>query len=175
MKITRRTAYAIGAGVTVLAAGGGYYLYQSQTQKDMEGVYLTAPDFTLPTQDGTPIVLSEVRGDIRIINFWASWNPYSKDELVALVRLKQAHGDDVEIIALNRDTNPHDGYAFLQSIGLSQELTFVFDEQDGYFDQVHGFAAPETLFLDKKGNIIMQQHGPMTYEEMDAQVARMKE
>jgi thiol-disulfide isomerase/thioredoxin len=175
MRISRRTVLFVSAGLLLATAGGMYYLYNMKHITAPREVYVVAPEFSLPNSAGELVTLSDVKGTVRVVNFWASWSPYSRDELQAFVRLKQVYKDDLTIIALDRDTNPNVGRAYVNSLGLSDQLLFVFDQQDGYFKKVQGFAVPETLFLDKEGNIRVHVHGPMTYEEMEMNVKKILE
>lgn len=170
MNIPRRAVMVLSTVLVLTIAGGMYYVYRTKEEAVPHEVYLVAPDFSLPSSDGTRVNLSDVEGTVRIVNFWASWSPYSKDELAAFARLKQAYKDDLTIIALDRDTNPNEGRAFADSLGLAGDMLFVFDQEDGYFKKVKGFAVPETLFIDQEGNIRAHIHGPMTYEEMELQL-----
>lgn len=148
-----------------------YFFSSRSTEKDIsEEARIPAPEFSLPDADGKNISLESLEGEVKVLNFWASWSPYSRDELVALTKLKEEYGDRVAVVALNRDVNSVDGKAFLSSLGLGDTLLFAYDSNDEYFKKVQGFAMPETLFLDAEGNIIFQQHGPMSFEEMKAQV-----
>jgi thiol-disulfide isomerase/thioredoxin len=133
------------------------------------------PDFSYPDESGRPVVLSQIRADVRVVNFWASWSPYSKDELPALVALKREFGDRVAVIALNRDTYSADGRAFLESLGLEDELVFAYDQDDSYFVSVGGYNMPETIFLGEDEEVLHHVHGPMTLDAMRTQVTRLLE
>jgi len=125
------------------------------------------PEVTLPDVHGIPVTLSSVQADVRVVNFWASWSPYSRDELPALARIKKKFGDRVAVLAVNRDTNPNDGKAFYSSLGLGDDVVAVFDQADTYFKEVGGYNMPETLFVDREGGILLHTHGPMTEKEID--------
>lgn len=155
----------------LVCAGVYFFLVRPELLKNKgdEG-FVKAPAFSLPDTSGNPVSLSDMQGKVTVVNFWASWSPYSKDELSSLIRLKKEFGDDVSIVALNRDSNPNEGKAYLASLQLNQELIYVYDRNDDYFKKVQGFAVPETLFLIGNEDIYFQKHGPMTYDEMKEQI-----
>lgn len=155
----------IGIGATMYFFSG-----KDSSKEDTGEALVSAPDFSLPDASGKNFSLESLKADVKIINFWASWSPYSKDELTSLSRLQEEYEGKVSIAALNRDTDPSDGRAFLKTLGLGTTVLFVYDKEDEYFKKVQGFAMPETLFLDADGNILAHQHGPMTYDEMRAQI-----
>ncbi len=149
-----------------------FYVSHKHNNVSEENIKTTeiAPEFNLPDAIGNNISLSEVEGKLKIINFWASWSPYSKDELSALVQLKKEYGKDLAIVALNRDVNPAEGEVFLESLKLDNVIVFIYDKNDVYFKKVGGYAMPETLFLDRDSSILMHKHGPMSYDEMNVQI-----
>jgi thiol-disulfide isomerase/thioredoxin len=172
----RRSTLILSVALTVLLVCLAIFVFvirPSFLHKDEGEKYTKAPDFSLPDASGNMVSLSDVEGKVTIVNFWASWSPYSKDELGALVRLKREYGSDVAIVALNRDVNPADGRAYLESLQLGEELLFVYDSDDAYFKKVSGFAVPETLFLKENKDIFYHKHGPMTYDEMKVHVETM--
>ena len=174
----KRTVRAATVSLALLAlvAGGAYVYRLTQSTcciSGEHGDYLIVPDFTLPDREGVPITLSKVRAPVRIVNFWASWSPYSHDELLTLARLKDVYGSDVEVLAIDRDTNENDGRSYLNMLGIVDKVTFVFDANDTYFKQVGGFNMPETMFINERGEIVAHTHGPMRYEEVEVQVRQL--
>jgi len=161
---------ALGAVlVGIIVAVGFFGVQRQETVIAPEGAP-QIPDFEFPDADGNPVRLADVEATIRIVNFWASWSPYSKDELPALSRIQESYGDTVAVIALNRDTDPTEGRAFLESLKLEKPPLFAYDAGDTYFKKVGGFNMPETVFVDKKGNVLKHVHGPMTEEEIRTQL-----
>jgi thiol-disulfide isomerase/thioredoxin len=119
------------------------------------------------------IDLGDVTSDVKIITFWASWNPYSADELRTFNRIEDEYGDAVAVVALNRDTYPTDGKLFLQKESIRDNLIFVYDRDDAYYHMVDGFAVPETLFLNREGDIVFHKHGPITETEIKQHIEQI--
>jgi cytochrome c biogenesis protein CcmG/thiol:disulfide interchange protein DsbE len=172
----RRLTLIAGGVLALLAFSAALYLFFGGSGRGGEGtpvdVAAVAPDFILPDAGGMSVTLSKVKGTVKVVNFWASWSPYSREELPALARLKQSYGDTVTAIALDRDTDPADGRQFLASLGLGNDLLFVYDQGDTYFTQVGGYNMPETLILDADGRILEHVHGPMTEDALHAAIDR---
>jgi|GEM_PF-2908290 len=161
--------------VVVVAALHLYFDMQEAVQQvppaSMEAAVV--PDFTLPDASGNDVVLSKVAARVRVVNFWASWSPYSRNELAALARLKHAYGSDIEVVALDRDKTPAEGRAFIASLDLGPGLIFVYDHDDTYYRKVGGYNMPETLFIDTDGSVLMHVHGPMSEESMQAELDQL--
>lgn len=153
-----------------------YYIvaYRNTKQTEVTEERFWAPEFTLPDAKGEMVSLGKIEADIKIINFWASWSPYSAAELKAFNRIQAEYGDLVSVVALSRDTYPNDGKTFLVQEGIENNITFVYDREDEYYKKIEGFAVPETLFLDNKGEILFHKHGPMTYEEIRNKIEEIK-
>lgn len=170
----RRLTLLVGAIAVLIAVCGAVYFLSTQKGiffKDSEEGVVKAPNFVLPDALGNMVSLEDIDSEVVVINFWASWSPYAKDELPALVALKKEYGSDITIVGLNRDYNPKEGQAFLESLSLGEDLVFVYDTNDEYYKKVSGYAMPETIFLNEKGDIVAQIHGPATFEQMKEQVS----
>ena len=67
-----------------------------------------APDFSLQALDGKMISLSDFKGKVVILNFWATWAPSCIREMAALEELYKAHKDDLMVIGMSVDTDGED-------------------------------------------------------------------
>ncbi|HEU4371539.1 MAG TPA: TlpA disulfide reductase family protein, partial [Methylomirabilota bacterium] len=66
-----------------------------------------AEDFTLPTHGGGTFRLTEARGKVVMVNFWATWCPPCLEEMPAMERLYRQHRDaGFTLIAVSVDTDP---------------------------------------------------------------------
>ena len=64
----------------------------------------SAPDFVLKSLDGENLRLSEYRGQIVVMNFWASWCGRCRDQLPSLENLHERYGDSgMQILSVNLD------------------------------------------------------------------------
>lgn len=162
----------LGIGVVVLCSVALVYTaftYLRDKGGDTEMIQeegVRAPAFTLPDTWGETISLEDIEGKIRILNLWASWSPYSAEELAMFERVQREYASDVSVIALSRDNNPEDGKNFVKEKGFSESIIFVYDKNDAYFKEINGFAVPETLFLNEDGTIVYHKRGPITYDEV---------
>lgn len=110
----------------------------------------TAPDFTLKSKDSGNIRLSEQRGNIVLVNFWASWCGPCREELPEMETLYQNYRDlGFEILAVNVDDHPDKANVLLDDIEVS--FPVLYDTQ-GEVSELYGVnAMPTTVIIDRNG------------------------
>ena len=65
---------------------------------------IVAPDFTLPRLDGTELHLSDYRGKVVLLDFWATWCDPCRDETPSFVEMQRNYGDrGLQIIGISMD------------------------------------------------------------------------
>jgi cytochrome c biogenesis protein CcmG/thiol:disulfide interchange protein DsbE len=138
----------VGVALTVLVFG--FALVRQQQGQPTQG---PAPDFTLTTFDGGTFRLSDYRGKVVVINFWASWCGPCRDEAPALESLWQQYKDKgVVFLGVTYADDPKDSQQFMAEFGVSYP-----NAEDGRSDvskalyRIQG--VPETFVIDKQGNI----------------------
>jgi thiol-disulfide isomerase/thioredoxin len=129
-----------------------------------------APEISLPNAKGEMIALAELQAPVRIIYFWASWSPYTKDDMRAYSAIQTEFEGDIEVFAVNRDRNKREGESTLKDLQLTERMKVVYDDNDSYFEMLKGFGVPETVFIDKDRTIIHRVHGPIQEDELRAVV-----
>lgn len=159
-------------GVIVLAAGWYAFMLSQEAREanSAAGKALATPE-AIEAQytdvDGNPIDLSAFAGKVRVVNTWASWCPYCVQELPDLQQLAAEYAEqDVVVIAMNRKESQGLVRAYIDSHELTGDVLFVLDPDDTFYRSVGGFAMPETVFYDEKGNVSFHKHGFMKLEEM---------
>jgi cytochrome c biogenesis protein CcmG, thiol:disulfide interchange protein DsbE len=133
----------------------------------LDGEKPTAPDFTLPELDGTgEITLSSLRGNVVVVNFWASWCPPCKDEAPALQDAWE-RWQDRGVVVLGVDTQDltADARAFVDEYGITYpNVRDGANTVPGKFGVV---AFPETVFIDADGKIAVYRPGPVDAEMIE--------
>ncbi|HEY6011064.1 MAG TPA: TlpA disulfide reductase family protein [Nitrospirota bacterium] len=119
-----------------------------------------APDFRLTASDGRQVSLSELRGRMVMVHFWATWCPPCVEELPTLDKLNSAlAGTDFVLLAVNVDEGGVESVAhFLQSNRVS--LPVLFDPGGRVAAQYGTFKLPETYIIDREGVVRYKVIGP---------------
>ncbi len=118
----------------------------SQVQAEQQ-----APDFTLKSKDSGNIRLSEQRGNIVLVNFWASWCGPCRDELPEMEALYQEYQDmGFEILAVNVDDDESKADVLLSDIEVS--FPVLFDSAGDVSKLYDVNAMPTTVMIDRDGN-----------------------
>lgn len=161
--------FAIITVVLLALLVGGWLATKKSAQKPAESdqsMAQTLPAVTLESASGQPVELSSLKGKPLVVNSWATWCPFCTKELTDFAAVQQEFGDRVSIIAIDRAESKQDTRAFTDKIGLTDNLTFLLDAKDSFYQAIGGFSMPETLFVDKNGTIVTHKRGPLTREEM---------
>lgn len=105
-----------------------------------------AVSYTGQTLDGQSIDLSSYRGKPVVLNFWAAWCPYCRQEMPDLVKFAAAH-PDVNVIAVDVNDEKSDAVSFAAQQGMT--FPIISDPNSGFFDQFQSQGLPTTVFLNK--------------------------
>ena len=124
-----------------------------------------APDFTLDTLDGSKVTLSELRGQIVVINFWATWCLPCREETPALEKSYEQYKES-GVIILGVNLTNQDSMSDIESFVQEFKLTYpILLDRDGrisnYLYQIRGL--PTTFFVSREGIIrTVLVGGPMS-------------
>ena len=131
------------------------------------------PDFTLTCLDGRVFSLSGHRGQVTVINLWATWCTPCVNELPHFDRLQAAHPEDVAVLAIHSDMITDDVAGYLA--GFDYGIAFAVDETGDVIASVGGSAMlPQTAVLNPWGEVTYNQVGSVTYEALEELVAAAK-
>ena len=111
-----------------------------------------APDFTLKSDSGENIRLSELRGEVVLINFWASWCGPCLQEMPILSEMHdkyQAMG--FTVLGVNVEENSSAARKLLQDMPVS--FPVLFDSDSQVSRQYDVAAMPSTVLVDRDGNM----------------------
>lgn len=117
-----------------------------------------AKDFTLKSRDGVNIKLSELRGEVVMINFWASWCGPCRQEMPLLDALYKKYKDyGFTLLGINVDENNEAAVKLLSQIPVS--FPVLFDPQSSVTELYDVDAMPSTILVDRDGNMRFLHRG----------------
>jgi peroxiredoxin len=111
-----------------------------------------APDFTLKSQAGDNHKLSELRGEVVMINFWASWCGPCRQEMPKLEELYVRYKPlGFTVLGVNIEEDNSKAKALLEDLSVS--FPVLFDDQNEVSRLYQVAAMPSTVLVDRDGNM----------------------
>ncbi len=150
-------------GLIALLAWG---LVQAEKTPLEEGM---APDFTLTSFDGRTYTLSELRGNVVIINFWASWCPPCREEAAYLERTWRKYKDKgVIFIGVDYADAEKPALAYIDEFDITY---FNGPDLGTRISQRYNIkGVPETYYVAKDGTLRGNHIGPLFEPELDNRI-----
>lgn len=115
-----------------------------------------APDVTLNLVDGTQKQLSESRGHVVILSFWATWCPYCIEEMPDVQKITEDY-EGVEAILVNCGEDAQTVEDFMAE--NSYDFTWALDEDYAVQSTYPTSGIPYTLVIDAEGNVVQAFSG----------------
>jgi cytochrome c biogenesis protein CcmG/thiol:disulfide interchange protein DsbE len=120
-----------------------------------------APDFTVQDSDHK-VTLSQFRGQVVVLNFWATWCPPCVEETPSLVRMQARLKDKgVVVLAVSIDDDDAAYHRFLKEYGVN--MVTVRDEARKAATLYGTFGWPETFVIDRQGVVRRKFIGPVEW------------
>lgn len=127
-----------------------------------------AQPFTLSMFDGSQLSLSDLRGKVVMVNFWASWCVPCQDEAGTLARAYAKYKDqNVVFVGVNIWDEKQDALDFMTNYGVKYPAGV---DPKGTIAIDYGVSGvPESYFIDKEGKLVHKYVGPLN----DSQIAAL--
>jgi peroxiredoxin len=110
-----------------------------------------APDFTLPARGGSNLSLSQYKGQVVMINFWATWCGPCRQEMPLLDAMYRKYkGMGFTLIGVNVEPDSKAAEKFLQGMPVTFPVAFDAESRVSKLYKVQGM--PSTVIVDRKGN-----------------------
>jgi cytochrome c biogenesis protein CcmG, thiol:disulfide interchange protein DsbE len=128
-----------------------------------------APGFTLAQLDGPPVTLAKLRGQVVVINFWASWCTECHTEQPALNQTWQQFRDSgVVVLGVNFQDTSNDARDYVRTAGVSYPVVEDSDSRAALAFGLRGI--PETFIVDPSGRIVQRVIGPVDAAKLAGQI-----
>lgn len=115
---------------------------------------IKAPNFTLKSVDGKTVKLSDYKGKVVIIDFWATWCPPCRKGVPDLVSIQNEFKKDVVIIGISLDDSRtiDEVPGFIKDYGVNYPVVYGDEKVVNAYGGIRSI--PTAFVIDKKGNIV---------------------
>lgn len=131
-----------------------------------------APDFTINDFDGRTVTLSDLRGQVVIINFWASWCPPCREEAAYLEETWRKYQDQgVVFIGVDYVDTEKEALAYIEEF----DITYLNgpDIATAISQAYNIQGVPETFFVAKNGELRGVHIGPLFFPQLDEKIEEL--
>ena len=111
-----------------------------------------APDFTLPARDGGEVRLSELKGQVVMINFWATWCGPCRQEIPLLQQI-HAKYEPLGFTMLGVNVEPDSAAAQNWLKDMPVSFPIVFDRKSEVSSSFGVEAMPSSVLIDREGRV----------------------
>lgn len=141
----RKVAISIVGGLCLTVASAG----------ELSG---PAPGFELTSRDGSAVALEELRGQVVMVNFWATWCGPCRQEMPHLEALYQRYSDlGFTLLGINVEEDSSGADEYLADTPVS--FPILFDPGNRVSELYDVVAMPSTVLIDRSGNMRFIHHG----------------
>jgi peroxiredoxin len=115
---------------------------------------IPAPDFELQDMDEDKIKLSDYKGKVVLLNFWATWCPPCIREMPSMERLhQQVDAEGFKVIAVNQMEDIDQVFAFTGQLEVDPTFEILFDTTSSVSRDYAVRGLPTTYLIDKEGRV----------------------
>jgi peroxiredoxin len=135
-----------------------------QTQEQVEATTIAkqgtmAPDFTVELFGGKTLKLSELRGKVVLVNFWATWCPPCREELTRVQKeiIDRFAGKEFVFLPISRGEEYNTVAAFRKRMGY--DFTMGLDPDQKIFRRYATNYIPRNFLIDRDGKVVLASIG----------------
>jgi len=142
-----------------------------RTAQGPVGVGATVPDFSLTTFDGETVDIRDLRGQVVVVNFWASWCKPCEQEAAELEQAYQLYKDQgVAFLGVDYVDTDREAMAYLEKFGITYPNGPDLGTRISQAFRIRG--VPETYLIGPDGRLVVIKIGP--YQSLDEIVRQIE-
>ena len=153
------------AGTVGLGAVLGARLGTDPTLVDSPLIGKPAPNVAWPYLEKEGVLrLADLRGEVVVVNFWASWCVSCREEHPDLMAAANAYADaGVTFVGVNFQDQKASAVAYLDELGRGEHFDYVVDSGSLGAVDFGVYGVPETFVIDREGTIVAKITGAATF------------
>ena len=129
-----------------------------------------APDFSLPQLNGETLNLSDYRGKVVLLDFWATWCDPCREEVPRFMELQKKYRDQgFQMIGVSMDDNPEPVRDFYQQFKMNYPVVMGNARTGELYGGVLGL--PIAFLVGRDGRIYSKHTGPINISSLDEEIA----
>jgi cytochrome c biogenesis protein CcmG, thiol:disulfide interchange protein DsbE len=173
----------LGAGLLMLGVTAGLILLRPASKGGASAPVLSgapalvefaAPEIELTDLHGNAVSLSQMRGQVLLVNNWATWCPPCREEMPVLEAFYQKNRDkNFTLIAIDAGDTREDVASFVETYGLSFPVWL--DPQQSAIRAFRNPALPSSYVIDRDGTVRMFWTGAVTMQALESYLAPLLE
>jgi cytochrome c biogenesis protein CcmG, thiol:disulfide interchange protein DsbE len=131
-----------------------------------------APDFTLTNLSGQTVKLSSLKGQVVLVNFWATWCIPCRAEMPAIQQAYTARKDQgFTVLAVNLNEPKPDVQSYVNSLNVNFPVLLDAGDSISNLYRVRGY--PTSFFIDRSGTVAIENVGMMTDAQLASNLAKV--
>jgi len=141
------------------------------TAQETTSAGTAAPNFTLEDINGMPVSLSDFKGNVIIVDFFATWCPPCRQEIPDFIELSRAYGTQgFTMIGISLE-GPETTRKFSKELDIAYPVLIDDDRVSNAYGPIR--AIPTTFVIDRNGNIVKQYVGFRPKEVFEADIKEL--
>lgn len=158
--------------VALCLAGLCLYSKRHSAKQPATSSSALAPDFTLTDLDGKKVSLSDYKGKVVLLDFWATWCTPCREEIPHFVEMQNKYGPQgFQVIGISMDDDAKPVREFYQKYNLNYPVAIGDDKLAERFGGILGL--PVNFIIDRQGRISAKHLGATQVSVFDDNVSKL--
>jgi thiol-disulfide isomerase/thioredoxin len=126
-------------------------------------------DFVLKNEYNVPVKMTDYKGKVVILNFWATWCGPCKVEIPSFVELYAKYKDKgLVVVGVSIDDSPEQLQSFMKEFRMNYPVLQMKPEVEDFWGPFYGY--PTTFVIARDGSICTKHLGPITKEQGEQEI-----